>query len=503
MYNRVCVARVLCALSLVSIDMAGSSAFAQVSPPDAANHQAQSAGTPERAHSEHDVQMTREGSGTAWLPDDTPMYAIHWQRGAWQLMAHENAFLQTLHESGARGDGQFGSINWIMGVARRPVGRSLVMFRAMFSAEPWTIGECGYPDLLASGEQCDGDKIHDRQHPHDLVMELAAQYDAPLNGQLRWQAYGGPVGEPALGPVAYPHRLSAMPNPLAPIAHHWLDSTHVTFGVVTGGIYSNKWKAEASLFNGREPDETRTDFDFGPLDSFSGRLWFLPTATVALQVSAGHLNEAEAAEGGGLRQDVKKVTASATYHNIREGSVWASTIAWGRNSELSLGTNALLVESSLTLADQDAWFARFEVGGKTPHDLDVTDLADTLTLTKLQGGYTRYFPLGSRFKGGVGAEGSLGIVPAVLRSAYGRRANVGGGIFLTIRPSMTTTGPGETMIMVQTAFDPANLSCSPPIDPTTAPTTTFEGKTYYFCSANDREEFLKDPRMSLSMMPPR
>jgi hypothetical protein len=122
-----------------------------------------------------------------------------------------------------------------------------------------------------------------------------------LNGTTRWQIYGGPSAEPALGPVAYPHRVSAMPNPLAPIAHHWLDATHVSFGVVTGGVYGQRWKLETSAFNGREPDENRKDFDFGALDSVSGRAWFLPTTNVALQVSAGHLKGAEAGEGTGPR----------------------------------------------------------------------------------------------------------------------------------------------------------------------------------------------------------
>ena len=452
------------------------------------------------------MSIPREASGTAWLPDNSPMYALHRQRGPWQIMFHENAFLQSLHESGARGAGQTGSINWIMGMAQRNVGPGRTSFRAMVSGEPWTIGGCGYPDVLASGEVCKGEQIHDLQHPHDLFMELAATYDAPLRGQTRWQLYGGPAGEPALGPVAYPHRLSAMPNPIAPISHHWFDSTHVSFGVVTAGVYGDRWKAEGSAFNGREPDENRKDVDFGSLNSFSGRFWFLPNANVALQVSAGRLNEAEAAEGNGPRTNVDRVTATATVHRVRERSVWATTAGWGRNAELGIATNALLAETSFTLADRDAWFGRVEVSGKTAHDLDVTGLSDDLlTVSKLQGGYTRYVPVG-RFRAGLGVEGSLGFVPEQLKSLYGRRANPGGGIFLTIRPAMMPVAPsggGGAMIMVQTAFDPSKLSCSPQIDPRAAPSTSYEGKTYYFCSESDRAEFLKNPRMSLEMMPPK
>jgi hypothetical protein len=135
-----------------------------------------------------------------------------------------------------------------------------------------------------------------------------------------------------------------MPNLLAPIAHHWLDATHITFGVVTAGVYGDRWKAEASAFNGRAPDEERTDFDLAPLDSVSGRVWFLPTTTLALQISAGGLTEAEPAEDSGARIDVTRVTASATYHRaLQDAGIWATTVAWGRNAEGDHGTNALLV----------------------------------------------------------------------------------------------------------------------------------------------------------------
>lgn len=456
------------------------------------------------------AQSAREGSGTAWLPEASPMYMVHVQRGAWMLMTHENAFLQFLSESGRRGDDQVGSVNWLMMMADRRVRTGRVSLRGMVSAEPWTIRACGYPDVLASGEQCHGEMIHDRQHPHDLPMEISAEYDAPLARDVRWQVYGGPSAEPALGPVAYPHRVSAMPDPIAPITHHWLDSTHVSFGVITAGAYGNRWKAETSVFNGREPDENRKDFDFAALDSVSGRVWFLPTSKVALQFSGGHLREAEAGEGTGPRHDVNRLTASATFHALSPSRVTASTIAWGRNTEHDLGTNALLIETNVTLNDRDTWFGRLEVAQKTPEELSVPATRETFTVSKLQGGYTRYMSVGVGFKAGVGTALSLGIVPGELKSAYGRRMNPGIAVFLTLRPAMMTmahaadaAGGGRTMVMVQTAYDPAKLTCAAGFDPRTAVSTVYEGKTYYFCSPEDRDKFLTDPRMSLSMMPPK
>jgi len=472
---------------------------------------AQDGGQAADAHAAHDMSaMAREGSGTSWLPDASPMYMVHRQSGSWMLMAHANAFLQFLHESGDRGAHQTGSINWLMGMAQRNAGDGHLSLRGMVSAEPWTIRGCGYPDLLASGEVCDAERIHDRQHPHDLFMELSAEYDAPIRGDTRWQLYGGPAAEPALGPVAYPHRVSAMPNPIAPITHHWLDSTHITFGVVTGGVYGRRWKAETSAFNGREPDENRKDFDFGALDSVSGRVWFLPTSNVALQVSAGHLNDAEAADAAEPRHDVNRVTASATFHRSTDTRVAASTVAWGRNSEHGVGTNALLLETNVTFNDRHAWFGRLEVAQKTPHDLDVPATQERFTVSKLQGGYTRYFTAAREWKAGVGGAASASIVPSELSAAYGGRVHPGIAVFLTLRPAImspdahaASPGTPPAMVMVQTAYDPAKLTCPAGFDPRTAAMTVYEGRTYYFCSAADRDRFLIDPRMSLSMMPPK
>jgi hypothetical protein len=379
--------------------------------------------------------MSREGSGTSWLPDESPMYVIHKTTGPWMLMLHESMFVQLLHESGPRGADQFGSVNWAMGMAQRSVGRGTLGLRAMFSAEPFSIRGCGYPDLLASGERCDGEAIHDRQHPHELFMELSASYDAPLAGNARWQLYAAPSGEPALGPVAFPHRVSAMASPLAPISHHWMDATHISFGVVTGGVYSHRWKAEASVFNGREPDEQRTDIEFGRLDSASARVWFLPTSRLAFQFSMGQLTDAEEGDHGAPPVDVVRTTASISYHRpLQEKSMWATTIAWGNNSESERRSNALLLETTLTLQDRDTWYGRAEVVGKNAHDLAVADSDEEFAVAKIQAGYTRYLRSLGAFQPGMGAGVSLGIVPETLKDEYGRRANVGVALYLTLRP---------------------------------------------------------------------
>jgi hypothetical protein len=435
----------------VSIEPAAAQA-AQAPPATPQEHQHEPPSPQGTAAQTHDhgglaqgaMSHVREGSGTAWLPDASPMYATHRARGDWEVMLHGNAFLQYLDDAGDRGHEQGGSINWFMAMAQRNVGAGRVGLRGMFSLEPATIGGCGYPDLLASGERCNGEPIHDQQHQHDLFMEIAATYDRPLRGTTRWQVYGGPAAEPALGPVAYPHRLSAMPNPLAPITHHWLDASHITFGVLTGAVYGNRWKAEASVFNGREPDEHRTGFDLAPLDSVSGRVAFLPNANIALQVSVGRLTEAEPAEAGGPGIDATRITASLTQHRpIGVGGIWASTATWGRNAESDHASNALLLETNLTIDDRDTWYGRFEIVGKTAHDLDVPG-DEVFSVSKLQGGYTRYLLAGSGLKAGVGVTASVGFVPRGLEPFYGGRGNPGFGVFVTLRPGVMSTATAST-----------------------------------------------------------
>jgi len=202
------------------------------------------------------------------------MHAAHYMLGRWTLMLHGQGSFQYDWQGGSRGSSQLGVVNWAMAVATRPLGAGQLQLRAMLSAEPWTIGSRGYPLLLQSGESYRGAALHDRQHPHDLFMELAALYERPVARNVGLSLYLAPVAEPAVGPVAFPHRPSAAADPLAPISHHWQDGTHITFGVVTVGVFTGAVKLEASWFNGREPDDHRTGFDYagGRLDSYGARL---------------------------------------------------------------------------------------------------------------------------------------------------------------------------------------------------------------------------------------
>jgi len=419
------------ALAVGAVLMAlSSSSFAQE-----ADHQHDAGGSEHQHGGVAGIPMTRDGSGTSWLPDESPMYARHHMAGGWMLMLHSNVFLQYLKETGDRGSDQVGSINWVMGMASHKAAGGQMSLRAMLSAEPATIDGCGYPNLLATGEECDGEAIHDRQHPHDVFMEVAAQYTRPIGAGINVQVYGGPAGEPALGPVAFMHRVSALSNPLAPISHHWFDSTHITYGGATLGFFARTWTVEGSAFNGREPDDTRTNFDLAAMDSWSARVWFMPTSHWAFQVSGGNLKEAEAGHDGGPRIDVDRLTASATFHRATlENTFWATTLGWGQNVESGEATNAALLESSVTLRDRDAFYGRIEWSQKSGHDLVVEPEENIFEVAKAQIGYARYLAAWKGWTPGIGAAVSAGLVPRAIESAYGNRVNAGFAVYLTLRP---------------------------------------------------------------------
>src|SRR5256712_1391366 len=216
---------------------------------------------------QHDMHMpegplgipeARIGSGTSWLPDAAPMHAAHFRLGAWTVMLHGRAVVQYDHQAGLRGDSRVSLIDWAMLAASRTVAGGSLSLRGMMSSDPWGVGSRGYPLLLQTGESDRGVPLHDHQHPHDLFMELAALYERAVARNLAVSLYAAPVGEPAVGPAAFPHRPSAADDPLAPLAHHWQDGTHITFGVLTAGAVTRPPQRRGPVVYGGAPGEGPT-----------------------------------------------------------------------------------------------------------------------------------------------------------------------------------------------------------------------------------------------------
>ena len=385
------------------------------------------------------IPMSRMGSGTSWIPDAAPMHAQHFQAGGWELMLHGIAFVQFDKQFTPRGDEQFGSINWAMLMARHPLGGGLLTLRDMMSLEPFTVTAKGYPLLLQSGESYRGQPLHDRQHPHDLFMELAALYERPVARNLGLSLYLAPVGEPAIGPVAFPHRPSAAGDPLAPLGHHWQDATHISFGVITAGVYSRTWRLEGSIFNGREPDAIRTNFDYAghSLDSYSGRLTVNPDPHWSLSASYGYLASPEELNPN---ESLHRLSASVLRERtFRKNGDFASSLIWGANKHSGESglSNSVLAEANLDLDGTNTIFGRAEFVQKLAGDLSIEGVPSSTSYNvgSLVLGYIREI---SKFTGGsigLGARGSLDLIPQTLEPAYGTRTPGGFSVFLRFRPS--------------------------------------------------------------------
>src|SRR3989442_15167258 len=385
-------------------------------------------------HMQHSMKMderplgipeSRMGSGTSWLPATPPTHAAHIMVGEGTLMLNGKAFVQYDWKQGSRGGNQLGVTNWVRGAASRSLGAGRLELRGMFSAEPWTIGARGYPLLLQSGESYRGAPLHDRQHPHDLFMELAALYERPVARNLALSLYVAAVGEPAVRPVAFPHRPSAADDPPAPISHHFQDGTHITFGVVTAGVFTRGVKLEGSWFNGREPDENRTDFDYGGrrLDSYGARVSVNPgprwsvSGWYAFLKSPEQLHPDESLHRFGV--------SALTSQPFGEGGWWASALIWGANHPLGSGrvSNSVALESSIDLDRMNTIFGRADYVGKRDEPLVVpaAPAGATYDVAALALGYRRTVGTFAGLAAGVGARGSGNFVPAGLQPADGSR----------------------------------------------------------------------------------
>ena len=421
-------------------DHAGHAPPAATAPEDHTGHGEPAAADPHGGHGGMEgmagligaYPMGRDGSGTSWRPDSSTHGGVHGMAGGWMLMGHAKLDLVYTWQDGPRGDEDAFVGGMVMGMAQRPVGEDgTLTLRAMFSPEPF-IGKDGYPLLLAAGETADGvTPLVDRQHPHDLFMELSATYAHRLTDVDSVFVYLGLPGEPAFGPPAFMHRESGLDSPTAPISHHWLDSTHITFGVATVGWVHDRWKVEASSFRGREPDEDRFDIEDPTFDSWSGRLSWNPTDRLSLQGSYADLTSPEQLEPG---HDETRWSASALYTvPFETGGWWATTLAWGRKiDDHGESADAWLLESAVK-PRPDPWtfYARAERIESNELELGAGH-GEIHPVAKVSLGAIYDFRLADRVRLGVGAQYDFNLVPADLESSYGGDPH-GAAVFLRLK----------------------------------------------------------------------
>jgi Heavy metal binding domain len=385
--------------------------------------------------------MSREGSGTSWLPDSSPMYARMFMFDDNMLMLHGAIFPRYTNVSTRRGDDRIDAPNWIMAMYSHPLGDSAQFgARLMMSLDPLTEGGRGYPLLFQSGESWNGEPLHDRQHPHDLFDELSISYSQKFDHDLSAYVYFGYPGEPALGPPTFMHRPSAMDDPDAPLGHHWQDSTHVTFGVATAGLVWSRFggiKIEGSIFTGREPDEDRYNFDQPDFDSYSGRISWNPTRNLALQVSYGYIHSPEALEPELNRH---RTTASVIYNlPLGHDSNWSNSFVWGQNHDTAGQgkTQSFLVESNYQRGRDTVYF-RWERVEKSGHELVLNEGADTriFPVGAYTLGYVRDLSHGNGIDIGLGTQFTINNRPDTLDRYYGDDLGYAFQFFLRIRPSL-------------------------------------------------------------------
>lgn len=389
--------------------------------------------------------MGRESSGTAWVPDSSPVNAwMKMYKDGGMLMLMGSAFVRYTRVGSERdvsvaGKGsrqRFDAPNMFMLMYSRPIDeRSQFGFRTMVSLDPVTQRGYGYPLLYQSGELFHGQPIHDRQHPHDFFSELAVTYSYKFKNDNSMYVYAGYPGEPAFGPPTFMHRVSGGNNPDAPISHHWQDATHITWGVITAGYSFGKVKLEASAFKGEEPNENRWDFDKPRLDSFSGRLSWNPTKDWALQVSHAYAKNPEPSEPDLKIQ--RRTTASAVYNKRFSASRnLASTFAWGQNYGNGERTNSFLFEANYDFY-KNAIFGRAERVQKSGHELvlDHPDDHDVFWVGAYSLGYVRDIYSKGGLDVGVGGMLTFNQNPAGLIPYYGGTSHQGYQVFFRIRPS--------------------------------------------------------------------
>jgi hypothetical protein len=383
------------------------------------------------------LPMSRDGSGTSWLPDQSPieMYMKTWNNVS--LMFHGAVFVrytsQNTGDKNERGGQKFDAPNWFMFVLRRKLSKKLLFsFHTMISADRLTEGGEGYPLLFQTGESYNNIPLVDRQHPHDLASALAINFTRSFLHDIDLNVYLGYPGEPALGPPVFMHRPSAMNNPDAPLGHHWQDATHITFGVGTLGLRYKNLKGEVSMFSGREPNENRYNFDKPKFDSYSYRLSVNPTQNFALQFSQGFLKSPEALEAD---IDIIRTTASVIHtHQFTHQIIASTSLVWGMNRTTARSLNSYLLESNLKFQAYTVYM-RYEFIQKDIHELQLFQFEDHTTFKinafTLGVNGELFTTLQTTFS--FGMQATINLIDRDLQTVYGSNP-VAAEIYLKIAP---------------------------------------------------------------------
>jgi hypothetical protein len=378
-------------------------------------------------------------SGTSAEPSSSPIPMLMTMKGKWMFMFHANVFVTDLQQSSSRGGDKFFSTNWFMPMAQRSLGPGILTLRTMLSLEPATVTDRRYPLLFQQGETAFGVPIADGQHPHNFFMEIAALYDLKLGDRTLLSFYAAPVGDPAIGPTAYPHRASALENPVGTLGHHQEDSTHIADDVVTAGLTYRIVRIEASGFLGREPDENRWTIHQGTIDSWSTRLTVQPGKNWSGQYSYARIKSPEALFP---TEDQERMTASVMYNRPLHDGNWASTILWGRTRSLqdSAVFNSYLLESTLRFRTRNYAWTRIENAERSnelilgenplPPNFHEQPIGHVQAYTF---GYDRDFDLIPLVASAFGAQFTTYGVPDILKPIYGSHP-VGVAIFVRFRP---------------------------------------------------------------------
>jgi hypothetical protein len=379
------------------------------------------------------------GSGTSAEPNSTPAPMLMSKKGKWTLMFHANVFVLDEQQSSPRGGDKFFSTNWFMGMAQRPLGPGVFTARAMLSLEPATVTGRQYPLLFQQGETAYGKPIVDGQHPHNFVMEIAVLYDLKLGMHGLLSFYAAPVGDPAIGPIAYPHRTSASEDPVATLGHHQEDSTHIAEDVVTMGATYRIARIEASGFHGREPGENRWNISQGKIDSWSTRLTIQPGKNWSGQYSYGRLASPEALFPN---ENQERMTASIIYNRPIHNGNWASSLIWGRTKSLEDNSkfNSYALESTLRFLRRNHVWTRIE-NAERSNELLLGENAlppgfVEQSIGRVQAytfGYDRDFDFIPHLATAIGAQGTVYAVGENLTPVYGSHP-AGVAVFVRIRP---------------------------------------------------------------------